>query len=92
MRPPLPDFDKVAAAEARRVAQWIQPWHDKHPQVAVAQSVTSDRPAAALIEAAKDATLLVVGSRGHGGFAGLLLGSVSQQVIHHAPCPVAVIR
>jgi len=92
MRPSLPDFAEVTAGEARRVAQWIQPWDDNHPRVAVAQSVTSDRPAAALIEAAKDATLLVVGSRGHGGFTGLLLGSVSQQVIHHAPCPVAVIR
>jgi len=89
---PLSGSAKVAAAEGRRVREWIQPWHDRHPLVAVEQNVTSDRPAVALIEAAKDATLLVVGSRGHGGFAGLLLGSVSQQVIHHAACPVAVIR
>ena len=51
-----------------------------------------DSPARALLEAAQDADLLVVGSRGHGGFAGLLLGSVSQQVAHHATCPVVIIR
>ena len=46
----------------------------------------------ALLETAKGADLLVVGSRGHGGFNGLLLGSVSNQCVHHAPCPVTVVR
>lgn len=50
------------------------------------------RPAAALIDAAADADLLVVGSRGEGGFAGLLLGSVSHQCALHAPCPVVIVR
>jgi nucleotide-binding universal stress UspA family protein len=52
---------------------------------------TFDDPGAALLRAAEGADLLVVGSRGRGGFAGLLLGSVSQKAIHHARCPVVVI-
>jgi nucleotide-binding universal stress UspA family protein len=47
--------------------------------------------AGVLVDAAKQATMLVVGSRGHGGFTGLLLGSVSQQCAHHASCPVTIV-
>jgi nucleotide-binding universal stress UspA family protein len=62
------------------------------PEVPFEREVVERSPAEALVEAAAGADLLVVGSRGRGGFAGLLLGSVSQQVTHHAPCPVAVVR
>jgi nucleotide-binding universal stress UspA family protein len=50
-----------------------------------------DSPTSAILAAAKDADLVVVGTRGVGGFAGLLLGSTSNQVVHHAPCPVVVV-
>src|ERR1022692_3459788 len=55
-------------------------------------SVAEGNAAQVLRDAAKGADLLVVGSRGHGEFVGALLGSVSQQCVHHAPCPVVVIR
>jgi nucleotide-binding universal stress UspA family protein len=55
------------------------------------RAVANRRPAAALLEEAAGADLLVVGSRGRGGFVGLMLGSVSQQVIQHAPCPVVIV-
>ena len=45
-----------------------------------------------LVRAAEGADLLVVGSRGHGGFAGMLLGSISQHCVQHAPCPVLILR
>ena len=63
-----------------------------HPGVEINRVVVEGGAARALIEAAAGADLLVVGSRGRGGFKGLLLGSVSQQCIHHASCPVVVVR
>ncbi len=62
------------------------------PQVEIVSEVTEGPAAAVILEAARDAQLVVVGSRGRGGFAGLLLGSVSAQVAHHAPCPVTIVR
>ena len=58
----------------------------------VSQQVVMGHPARVLLDASEDAALLVVGSRGRGGFKGMLLGSVSQQVIARAACPVVVVR
>jgi nucleotide-binding universal stress UspA family protein len=57
----------------------------------VARVVAGGPPARTLLDCAKGADLLVIGGRGLGGFAGLVLGSVSQQCLHHAPCPVLVV-
>ena len=62
------------------------------PGIRVEQEVLQGHPAQQLVKAAEGADLLVVGSRGHGGFVGMLLGSVSQHVAAHAPCPVLVVR
>lgn len=59
--------------------------------VSVTSLVREGQPADVLCEEARDADLLVVGSRGRGGFRGLLLGSVSQQCAHHARCPVVIV-
>ena len=61
------------------------------PELEIVGELVEGRAASSLLEAARDADLLVVGSRGRGGFAGLLLGSVSGQCVHHASCPVVVV-
>jgi len=83
------DYEELAAkALGDAIGQAVDPGSD----VRVRPVVAEGHPAAVLMEAAAGADLLVVGSRGHGGFASALLGSVSQYCTHHARCPVVVIR
>jgi nucleotide-binding universal stress UspA family protein len=65
---------------------------DRHPDVVIHHEVVHEAAGRALTRWSRTAQLLVVGDRGHGGFAGLQLGSVSQHVVHHAACPTAVVR
>ncbi|WIY00460.1 universal stress protein [Amycolatopsis mongoliensis] len=76
----------------RLLAQRLAGWQEKYPDVRVERRVEHDRPRDRLLSASRGAQLVVVGSRGRGGFTGLVLGSTSQALLHHAACPVMVVR
>lgn len=84
--------DAVELQERRLLAERLAGWSAKYPDVPVQQVVSTDRPAHELLARSEIAQLVVVGSRGHGDLAGLLLGSVSNAVLHGAACPVAIVR
>lgn len=84
------DWEQLQTEEDKRLAERIGPWREKFPQVETRTLVVRGRPADVLV--AQGAQLIVVGSRGRGTLIGLGLGSVSQTVLHHAKCPVAVVR
>jgi nucleotide-binding universal stress UspA family protein len=75
------DFDRLADAEAK-----------EHPEVSVIRHVLAGTPRAALLSAAADAQMLVVGARGRGGFDEMSLGSIAQAVLQYASCTVGVVR
>ncbi|WP_422741097.1 universal stress protein [Micromonospora sp. WMMD754] len=89
-----PDFDpqETAATERAAAEAELAPWRESFPDVPVEIEAVPGSAAALLVEASRSAQLVVVGSRGRGGLRGMLLGSVSQQLIQHAQCPVAVVR
>ena len=92
---PMPlQLEAVADDELRLLTQQLAGWADQFPDIRVQHTVATGHPVSALIDkaASADAQLIVVGSRGRGGFAGLLLGSTSAALIAHAGCPVAIIR
>ncbi|MFD3993824.1 universal stress protein [Streptomyces sp. NPDC058583] len=91
----MPDYapagSGVESAE-RLLAQALAGRGQRYPEVTVRHDVVSGETREMLLELSKTAQLMVVGARGRGGFAGLVLGSVSQALLHHADCSVAVVR
>ena len=92
MVPLVYDPQVVDEEEARLTAELLAGWGEKYPDVRLTREVVRGTPRHALIEASQGAGLIVVGARGVGGFRGMLFGSVSQAVLHHARCSVAIIR
>jgi nucleotide-binding universal stress UspA family protein len=91
--PPLTcDLSQLTTDLRRSQAAALEPWQQKYPQVPVFAEVVTGGPATVLTDRSRHAQLVVVGSRGRGGFTGLLLGSVGQVLLHHAGCPVLIAR
>ena len=88
-----PDLDLRlnAEREAQEIVAAAAAELGAEPGVPVEAEAFEGHPALVLADVAKDADLLVVGSRGRGGFKALVLGSVSTSVLHHAPCPVVIV-
>lgn len=93
--PPMPDGQGwFAPADVQGIAERIvdDAKATLDDDLVVETEISGETPGHALVHASRGADMLVVGARGRGGFAGLLLGSVSQQVAHHAHCPVVIVR
>lgn len=86
------DIHELRAAAAAALDATLREALPDAADIEIEPRVVEGSPGAVLVNESRDADLLVVGSRGHGGFAQLLLGSVSQQCAHHAACPVVIVR
>ncbi|OMC31640.1 universal stress protein [Mycobacterium sp. GA-1841] len=85
-------WDDLTPRAERALAEQLAGWGERYPDVVVRRVVMPDRPARQLLTQAESAQLVVVGSRGRGGFTGMLLGSVSSAVVHSSAVPVIVAR
>ncbi|SNY59113.1 universal stress protein [Paractinoplanes atraurantiacus] len=92
VRPADVDTPSQDADERARLDELLTPWITKYPQVKVDVVLTHDSAAAALVAASATAQLVVIGSHGHGVIGGALLGSAGFPLLHHAKCPVLVVR
>jgi nucleotide-binding universal stress UspA family protein len=90
--PFIENFEERRAEERQIVADQVGPWMDKYPDVPAETMAVVGHPAEVLGGLSSTAQQVVVGTRGHGGFTGLLLGSVGLQLLHHADSPVLVAR
>jgi len=88
-RPMLP-VSEIEALERAALDASLTGWREKYPDVEVEALLAVGHAANVLVGVSHTAQLVVVGSRGHGGFTGLLLGSVGQRLMHHAECPVLI--
>lgn len=90
---PLDSFDLLSEVEKMQ-SEVIESAVEcaNHPDVEIRKVIKKGRAADTLMAAAEGADMLVVGNRGRGGFAGLRLGSVSQSIAHHSPCPLVIVR
>ncbi|MFC5099416.1 universal stress protein [Kibdelosporangium philippinense] len=86
------DTTLLEEREHELLAQRLAGWQEKYPDVLVTRVVTKGRPVRALLGYDEHAQLIVVGSRGLGGYHGMLLGSTSQALMHYALTPLAVVR
>lgn len=85
-------IDEVKDAEDRLSSEVLAGYRDRYPDVEIEFHLGRGHADNVVLEASDECDLLVVGSRGHGGFASLMLGSVSNRVLHHAECSVAVVH
>jgi nucleotide-binding universal stress UspA family protein len=91
-KPVAVDYDQAHKEADRTLSESLAGFQERYPEVPVFRELTSDLdPARELLRATEEAALIVVGTHGRGRFAGLLLGSTGQALIHQARCPVAIV-
>lgn len=91
-RPTRADVGEHLGDQKQMLSRLLAPWQQKYPTVTVTPEVVPGHPGEVLVNAALRAAMVVVGSRGRGAFSGMLLGSVGQEVLHRAACPVVIAR